>query len=29
MDYGWKELEEQYRDFFNEKGDVSEPTGSV
>ncbi len=29
MDYGWKELEQQYRDFFDEKGDVSEPTGSV
>jgi uncharacterized protein YndB with AHSA1/START domain len=29
MDYGWKELEQQYKDFFNEKGDVSEPTGSV
>jgi uncharacterized protein YndB with AHSA1/START domain len=29
MDYGWEDLEREYRDFFNEKGDASEPTGSV
>ena len=28
-DFGREDLEDQYRDYFNHKGDASEPTGSV